>query len=127
VRRESWLRLLALAHGAFYVAARLWPVVSMATFERVTGPKTDDWLVQTVGLLIAVTGVVILDARRRGRFPRAVVVLAVGDALALAAVDVVFVAGGRIPPTYLTDAPVELALAAAWLVLARPPRGSAGR
>jgi hypothetical protein len=33
----------------------LWPLVSIGTFQQVTGPKTDLWLVKTVGVLIAVS------------------------------------------------------------------------
>ena len=44
----------------FYVASGLRPIVSMRTFEKVTGPKTDEWLVKTVGLLIAVSGAIFI-------------------------------------------------------------------
>lgn len=47
---------LALAQGAFYLATGIWPLVSMRTFERVTGPKTDKWLVKTAGVLITAIG-----------------------------------------------------------------------
>lgn len=37
----------------FYLAAGLWPIVSLHSFEAVTGPEQDDWLVKTIGGLIA--------------------------------------------------------------------------
>ena len=42
-------RTLLASQGAFYLAAGLWPIVHRSSFERATGPKTDFWLVRTVG------------------------------------------------------------------------------
>ena len=90
--------------GLFYIATGLWPIVHYRSFERVTGPKVDDWLVKTIGGLIAAVGVALV-----GRDDR---VLGVGSAVALGAADVVYAGRGRISPVYLADAVVELAFAA---------------
>ena len=93
----------------------------MASFEAVTGPKRDDWLVRTVGALVAVVGGVML--RHRGPAVRE---LGAGSAVALGAVDVIGVAVGRLRLVYLLDALAEGAIAVAWLrsgVSARAPRG----
>lgn len=119
------LRLLASGQGAFYVAMGLWPLVNLASFEAVTGPKTDDWLVKTVGTVIIVIGAVLLVAAARRSFPLEVVLLAAGSALALAAVDVVFVLQRIISPVYLLDALVEVPLAFAWLGAYAYARGGA--
>ena len=86
------------------------------TFEMVTGPKHDHWLVQTVGVLITVIAVVLLIAARQGRRHLEPIVLAVGSAVALAGVDVVFVSLGVIPPIYLADAALEGVLLLGWVV-----------
>ena len=99
-------------HGGYYLLSGLWPLVSMRTFEFVTGRKTDRWLVRMVGLLAAVIGLVILRDRDRP-VDRA---LPVGSALAFTAIDVVYSAKGTIRPIYLGDAAVESALIAAWLM-----------
>jgi hypothetical protein len=104
-------RPLATVHGGYYLATGLWPVVSMRTFEWVTGRKTDRWLVRMVGLLAAVIGLAILRDRDRP-VDRA---LPVGAALAFSAIDVVYTANGTIRPIYLGDAAVEAALIAGWL------------
>jgi hypothetical protein len=82
----------------------------MRSFEAVTGPKQDDWLVRTVGLLVTVIGLVML--RHRGAAVRD---LGAGSALALGAVDVVGVASGRLWGVYLLDAVVEAAIVTTWL------------
>src|SRR4051812_31621926 len=37
--------------GIYYLLTGVWPLVGMATFEFVSGTKTDKWLVNTVGVL----------------------------------------------------------------------------
>jgi hypothetical protein len=107
------MRMLPAAHGAFYVVSGLWPVVSLRSFERVTGPKVDGWLVKTTGGLIAAVGLALLVGAR-GRPTAAERTLGIGAALALGMADVVY--GGakhRISRVYLADAVVQGALAIA--------------
>lgn len=82
-----------------------------------TGPKRDFWLVQTVGALIGVSGATLaIAARDRDSLERpALRVLAIGTALSLTAVDLVFVLRRRISPIYLADAAIELAIVTGWL------------
>jgi hypothetical protein len=105
---------LAVAQGAFYVATGVWPLVHLRSFELVTGPKPEGWLVKTVGALVTVIGGALLSAGRRRRVAPEVAMLAVGSAVSLAAVDVLSVARRRISPVYLLDAVAEVALAVGW-------------
>ncbi len=111
--------LLALVQGVFYAATGLWALVDLDSFMAVTGPKTDRWLVKTVGILVTVIGAVLLVARRRGGVPFEVALLAIGSALSLATIDVVYVSNRTIPPVYLLDAAAEVGLALAWIPVAR--------
>ena len=115
---------LALAQGAFYVATGVWPLVSIRTFEAVTGPKVDRWLVKTVGALVTVIGGVLVAAGSQRRVTPEIASLAGGSAVALASIDAVYVAKGRISPIYLLDAIVELPLAVAWGLLRSEADGS---
>lgn len=56
VTRDRWRRRLIAFQAAYYLAMGLWPLVQLPSFEAVTGPKTDDWLVHMVGLLAGVIG-----------------------------------------------------------------------
>jgi len=80
---------VAGVQGVFYLATGVWPLVDVDSFQAVTGPQTALWLVQRVGVLVAVIGATLLYAALSRRVPREVAVLAVGAALGLAAVDVV--------------------------------------
>lgn len=105
---------LASAQGAYYAATGVWPMLHMRSFLAVTGPKTDLWLVHTVGALVTTIGGVLANAGRRGRVTDDLRLLAVGSAAALTAIEVVYVARGRISPVYLLDAAAEVGLIAAW-------------
>lgn len=113
---STLVRALAIGQAVYFAVTGVWPLVSMRTFEAVTGPKTDHWLVRTVGILVTVIGTVIGLAGWRRRVPPEIPVLAVGSAAGLAAIDVVYVANGRISPIYLLDALAEAVLIVAWLV-----------
>jgi hypothetical protein len=111
MRRPSLERVL-FAQGAYYVATGLAPFASRRAFEAVTGPKMEWWLVQTVGVLVTVVGGALISASARDRATPEVVGTAAGCAAGLAAVDTVYVARGRIAPSYLADAAIQVAVIA---------------
>jgi hypothetical protein len=115
---------LALGQGLYYFVTGVWPLVSMRTFEAVTGPKVDKWLVKTVGVLVSVIGAVLWLAGRRRHVGPEPALLAVGSAAGLAAIDTVYSVRGRISKVYLLDAVVEVALVAAWVSARGARRGT---
>jgi len=114
-----WMLKLAVIQGVFYLATGIWPLLDILSFQLVTGPKTDLWLVRTVGVLVTVIGAVLLLAARRRRVTDEIVLLAVGSALGLAAIDLIYALSGRISAVYLADAVAEIGLALLWLVARR--------
>ncbi len=117
---------LAQLQGVAYVITGIWPIIHRRSFEAVTGPKTDYWLVRVVGALITVIGGVLLLGSRRAKLSPELAFLAAGSALSLAVVDIVAVAVRRISPVYLLDAVGELALVAAWFGIKRRPPAQHG-
>jgi hypothetical protein len=103
------------AQAAYFVTTGVWPLLHRRSFERITGPKSDYWLVQTVGLLVLSTGASLGYGLRRGNPAPETRFAAVTAALALAGIDLVHVARRRISPVYLADAVVELWFATALL------------
>jgi hypothetical protein len=89
----------------------------MASFEMVTGPKIEHWLIKTVGTLIVAISLPLLLAAWRRRCPPEVILLALGSALGLTAIDVLYVLRETIPPIYLADAVAEVILIAAWATI----------
>ena len=113
-------RSLALAQGLYFGLTGLWPILHLRSFEAVTGPKPEGWLVKTVGGLLVAIGVGLSASSRRRRVARESALIAAASAAALAVVDVWY-AGvrRRISPVYLADAPVEAAVVASWIAVRR--------
>ena len=109
-------RLVTIAQGSYYVATGLWPLMSMATFEAVSGPKDDDWLVRTVGVLVTVIGVVLLSAAMKNQIDAPVRVLAIGSAGGLAFIDFFYAMRGVIWPVYILDGVGEIVLIGLWVI-----------
>ena len=98
-------RTLAAVQAAYYLPTAVTPFVSRSAFERVTGPKTEWWLVLTVSALVGAVGASL-----------AVSVRGAGAAAGLGLIDVIYVSRGRISPVYLLDAAVQLPMAVAWFL-----------
>jgi hypothetical protein len=96
--------------AGYYIATGVWPLLNRRSFEAVTGPKADWWLVQMVGLLAATIGTALAVGARGERPAPEVRTLALLSALSFAGIDTVYALGGRISKIYLGDAVVELLL-----------------
>ena len=120
-------QVLLWAQGVYYLATGIWPLLSIKTFQMVTGPKTDHmvtgrdadhWLVMTVGVLVTAIALALLAGALRKQRPTELIVLAIGSAVGLTAIDLIYVARGVIAPIYLVDAALECLLLIAWVVVA---------
>jgi hypothetical protein len=59
------LEAVALTQGAYYLVSGAWSVVHIDSFQKVTGRKTDLWLVKSVGLLLGAIGAGLIHRRLR--------------------------------------------------------------
>jgi hypothetical protein len=111
---DRWRRRLLAGQSVYYLVTGLWPLVHLPSFEAIAGPKTDDWLVHMVGLLVIVIGATLAVAVIRDRVRTTeVVLIAAGSAMAFASIDLWYGLSGHISPIYLADAAVELGVVAA--------------
>ena len=108
--------IIALVQGIYFFVSGIWPILNMNTFLKVTGPKTDLWLVKTVGIILTIIGAVLSFGYVSAQINSSVVFLAIGSALSLAIVEFVYVVKRVISPIYLADAVIELAILAWWLL-----------
>jgi len=106
---------LAKAHGLFNLAFGIWPLLHYRSFEAVTGPKSEPWLVKTVGALMTAIGYTQVRAGATQAGLDAAGRLGVTTSAAFGAIDVIYGARGRISRIYLVDAVAEAAWALAWL------------
>jgi energy-converting hydrogenase Eha subunit E len=117
-----WPRVLMGAQAGYYFLTGVWPLLHLGSFEAVTGPKADDWLVRMVGLLAAVIGATLGMAVVRNHSEAGEIrLLATTSALAFAAIDLWYALSGRISPIYLADVLPQLIFIGAAVVSARRP------
>lgn len=74
----------------------LWSLFSRRSFEAITGPKLDFWLVQTAGLPITAVGAAVGLAGLRRRVTPEIVLLGGASAASLASVDLIHVWGREV-------------------------------
>ncbi len=94
-----------LIQGMYYLLTGLWPILHISSFNAVTGPKADVWLVKMVALLTITIGITILVAYRDKYSSRLLNVMA---ALSYLTIDTYYTLSDRIPDIFLADALVEL-------------------
>lgn len=109
----------ARAHGLFNIVGGLWPLLSMRTFEAVTGPKADRWLVRTVAGLMVANGLAQWRAEPSPEGLAGARRIGLGTAATLAAADLAYAIPGRISRVYLVDAVLEVGWLLAWARSAR--------
>ena len=110
--------------GIYFALTGLWPLISIDTFQMVTGRKTDHlvtgdeadhWLVNTVGVLVLANSIVFLAAAWFRRTSIDVAILGISTAIALTSIDIVYVFRDTISAVYLVDAAAELVLVLLWV------------
>jgi hypothetical protein len=118
---------LCTIQGLYSLLTGVWPLADIASFQAVTGVKTDHlvtgrqsdhWLVNTVAVLLTANALVFLFAAWRGRPSPEVMLLAVASAIGLAAIDLIYVSRGVLAPIYLADAAIEFVFLGGWVWVA---------
>ena len=107
---------VAFAQGCYFLVTGAWALVDIESFQRVTGRKTDLWLVKTVGLLLVGIGAGLILAATRGQFDPALILIAMASAAALLAIELVYLFKRVIPRIYGLDALIEAGFIAAWAI-----------
>jgi hypothetical protein len=73
--------------------------------------------VNTVGALVTAIAIVLLAAAWSRRATLDTAILGIGTAIALTAIDVIYVVRNTISPVYLIDAAAEVVLIAYWATI----------
>ena len=88
----------------YFIVTGVWPIISINTFMAVTGPKTDIWLVQMVGLLALAIGCGLLYSSITKKFHTSSTIIILMSCLFFFAIDVYYYMNGALIDTYLADA-----------------------
>jgi hypothetical protein len=117
VENKKLFPLLIIAQSSYIFVTAIWPIIDIESFMYVTGPKTDIWLVKTVGaLLIPVSLSMVSHFRTNGeKFPA--LILGAGTASAFICVDLYYALSDVISDIYLIDAALEVFFLCLWIYL----------
>lgn len=116
MEKKKSLQLLSLFQGIYFFLTGLWPVLDISSFMAVTGPKTDIWLVRTVGVLIVAISFNLIASFITKKVNVPTFTLAIMSASALAIVDIIYVFNKTISPIYLLDGFVEVIIILCWII-----------
>lgn len=100
--------LPSIFQGLYYIIFGIWSVLHIASFEKLTGPKTDHWLVKTIGLLLVSVGVTLIM--------NPIFVLGVSFALSFFIIDIIYVWNKTISKIYLVDALIQFVLIVTYII-----------
>jgi hypothetical protein len=117
VRDMKIFKTLLWIQSVYILITAIWPILDIESFMVVTGYKTDQWLVKTVGaLLIPVALCMIVHLFLRIDH-RPVIVLAAGTALAFMSIDFYYALNNIISDIYLADGVLQAAFLIAWIYI----------
>jgi hypothetical protein len=108
------MTVVALVQGTYFVFTGIWSLVDIDSFQKVTGPKTDVWLVKTVGVLVIAIGSGLIVAGMQEQVSPEIAVIATASAAGLLGIELVYVFKRVIAPIYAVDAVVEMGLLGWW-------------
>jgi hypothetical protein len=112
-------RILLWIQTIYYFLTAAWGLIDTESFMRVTGPKTDVWLVKTVSvILLAVSFSFISYLFIKTNYWPAII-LASSCCLSLACIDFYYAGRNIISDIYLLDGIAEIALLIGWGVVIR--------
>jgi hypothetical protein len=98
-----------IVQGIYFLITGLWPVFNINSFEKISGRKTDKWLVKTFGLLVAAVGVVLITSSD-------VKLLGITSAVAVGAPEIYYSLRGRISNVYTIDGIIEFIFVVWWIL-----------
>jgi hypothetical protein len=110
-----FLKLLTICHATYILITAIWPIVDIESFMLVTGPKTDIWLVKTVGALLIPVGLTMLCLFYISKDHSSLILLATGTAIAFMIIDIYYAVNDVISDIYLLDAGFEFLFLIAWM------------
>jgi hypothetical protein len=106
---------LIIFHGLYLLITAIWPLIDIESFMRVTGPKTDIWLVKTVAVLLIPVSICILFPLFSRINPILSILVSLLCTAGLAAIDFYYTSTETISNVYRYDGFLQVILFVSWL------------
>ncbi|MGC5745694.1 hypothetical protein [Chryseobacterium sp. NFX27] len=108
-------QIIPFLQGLYFIITGIWPLVHIESFLYVTGPKTDIWLVKTVGLLILPYSILCFYAACIPKRRPVIALVNMMCCFGLAGVDLYYYLRNVISWVYLIDFALETAFFIYWI------------
>jgi hypothetical protein len=109
--------ILLWVQGVYTLLTALWGLVDIKSFMRVTGPKTDIWLVKTVSVLLLPITFCFFAALFLNMPFLSVSIIGIMTTAGLAAIDFYYTANRTIKWVYALDGIVDVLFLLTWIYL----------
>jgi hypothetical protein len=103
--------------GCYILFTGIWPLVDIQSFLFVTGPKTDLWLVKTVGALLIPVGACLIVMAISKETAITALILGAGNALAFIIIDFYYSTRNIISDVYQIDGVIQLIFFLTWVLM----------
>ena len=108
-------KLVLISHAAYIFITGVWPILDIKSFMAVTGPKTDIWLVKTVGALLIPVSLSMLSYLHFKSPKLPAIILGAGTAISFVSIDLYYALSDVISDIYLGDAAIEFIFLSGWI------------
>jgi hypothetical protein len=106
----KFIRTILFIQAIWYLITAIWPLVSIKSFMKITGPKTDIWLVKTVAVLVLAMAITFFSGLLLRANFGPVLVLAIAACVGFAVVEIYYSSQKIISVVYLADGCFEALL-----------------
>lgn len=121
MNRQILYKYALLVQGMYVLLTAVWALADIQSFMYITGPKTDVWLVRTVGVLLICISLFFLLSSKKSEEPR-VTLTALVFSFGLAYIDFYYTLNNTIRWVYALDGIVESMFGLLWLYFLFSPR-----
>jgi hypothetical protein len=111
------VKIILSVQSIYTLLTALWPLVHIESFMFVTGPKTDIWLVKTIGALLIPIALTLMYYLYKSSDLRPAIILGSTTAVAFIAVDFYYALNDVISDIYLLDGVVEILFLICWIYI----------
>jgi|SRR5690606_5608045 len=113
MKQKFWI--FPFVQGLYFLITAIWPMLDIESFMKVTGPKTDVWLVISVSyLLIPYTLICLRTAFNRNETNQLIKLNMILVSVFLAGVEFYYYLNGTIRWVYAVDGIFQLIFAGWW-------------
>lgn len=117
MKRDTIITTVGVTHAAFFLIGGLWPLVDMQSFESVTGPRSDHWLVRSLAGMLIIVGAALIWSVQRGHIDHSMRGVAAGSSGMLALVALISGMNGPVDPVSVIGASLHGVLALCWVAI----------